>query len=163
MFILSMQRQRHENWELICVTDGPNIAAVRQVEEIGDPRIRVIETGKRLGRWGHPYRQLGLDACRGEFIGMSNDDNYYVPGYIEQMLYALDDADLATCQTVHSYLGWQITEEVDVGSWIARAAIVKATPWTGQDHLSDQDYFQALASRARGSVITVKRPLFVHN
>src|SRR5262249_30258736 len=84
LFLLSIQRQRHENWEVIAVTDGPNPAAVELVECMRDPRIRLIETEKPLGLWGHPYRQIGLDACRGDFIGLSNDDNYYVPGYFEQ-------------------------------------------------------------------------------
>ena len=42
----------------------------------------------------------------GEFIGLSNDDNYYVPGYLEQIVNALADADIAMCEILHSYSGW---------------------------------------------------------
>jgi hypothetical protein len=165
LFILSMQRQRHENWEIVAVTDGPNAAAVRLIANTDDPRIRVIETEQRLGRWGHPYRQRGLDACRGEYIGMSNDDNYYVPGYIEQMLHALDNpADIALCQLLHSHSGWQVDPPGnDLGAWIARASLVRRVPWTGHDFSSDRDYLEALLARAEGRVATVERPLFVHN
>jgi hypothetical protein len=165
LFVLSMQRQRYDNWELVAVTDGPNEAAARLAAETNDPRIRVIQTEKRLGRWGHPYRQRGLDACRGDFIGMSNEDNYYVPGYIEQMLNALGSAaDVALCQALHSYSGWSVVPPgTDLGAWIARASLVRQVPWTGEDFTSDQDYLKSLMMLAPGRVVTVARPLFVHN
>ncbi|MGD0388215.1 MAG: glycosyltransferase [Tepidisphaeraceae bacterium] len=164
MFLLSMRRQRYDNWELIAVTDGPNPLAVEQVKSINDPRIRVIETTEPRGRWGHPYRQIGLDACRGEFIGMSNDDNYYVPGYLEQMIFAMKDADLAYCSCLHSYLSWDVSQmSGDLGSWIARSSLVREIPWTGVELASDRRYFDALHKRAGNRVVEVKRPLFVHN
>ena len=164
LFVLSMQRQRYENWELVAVTDGPNSGAVRMVAEINDPRIRLIETEKRLGRWGHPYRQRGLDVCRGDFIGMSNDDNYYVPGYLEQMLQALESADLAMCQALHSYSAWAVVPAgTDLGCWIARAHLVRKAPWPGNEFTSDRDHLQALVELASGRVAVVERPLFVHN
>jgi glycosyltransferase involved in cell wall biosynthesis len=165
LFILSMQRQRHDNWEMIAVTDGPNEPAARLIAEVNDPRIRLIETEKRLGRWGHPYRQRGLDACRGDYIGLSNDDNYYVPGYIEQMLHAMGDtADLVLCQLLHSHSGWKVDPPGnDLGAWIARASLIRKVPWTGQDFASDRDYLVSLVAQAQGRVATVARPLFIHN
>jgi glycosyl transferase family 2 len=165
LFILSMQRQRHENWELVAVTDGPNEAAARLVADTNDPRIRFIETERRLGRWGHPYRQRGLDACRGDYIGMSNDDNYYVPGYIEQMLNAMGSTtDVVLCQALHSYAGWSVVPAgTDLGAWIARASLVRRVPWVGQDFTSDRDYLGSIMALAPGRVATVARPLFIHN
>ena len=165
LFILSMQRQRHDNWEMIAVTDGPNEPAARLVTEVNDARIRFVETEKRLGRWGHPYRQRGLDACRGDYIGLSNDDNYYVPGYIEQMLSALGStADLVLCQLLHSHSGWKVDPPGnDLGAWIARASLIRKVPWTGQDFTSDRDYLVSLLAQAQGRVATVARPLFIHN
>jgi predicted protein tyrosine phosphatase len=164
LFLLSMQRQRHENWEVVAVTDGPNPQAARVVAEAQDERIRLIETEKPLGRWGHPNRQLGLDACRGEFIGLSNDDNYYVPGYLEQMLNALKKADVATCLIVHSYTGWEVVPAGhDLGAWIARASLVRQIPWPGQYFTADADFLQRLVDLAGDRVVRLQRPLFVHN
>jgi hypothetical protein len=163
-FFLCMKRQRYDNWEIVAVTDGPNAAAVRQVAELRDPRIRLIETERPLGRWGHPYRQRALDACRGEFIGMSNDDNYYVPGYLEQMVLALENAELAICPFLHSYGGWRVSQAGgDLGCWIARASLVRKVPWTGLDFTSDKDYIREMMAVAKDRVVTVDRPLFVHN
>ncbi len=134
------------------------------VAEIQDQRIRLIETPKPLGLWGHPYRQLGLDACRGEFIGLSNDDNYYVPGYLEQMLVALRNADLAMCQIVHSYKSWDVAPPgQDLGSWICRASLVRRVPWPGEDFNADGRYLESLKELAQGRIVEVQRPLFVHN
>lgn len=164
MFLLSMRRQRHENWEVVAVTDGPNPDAKAMVDQFSDSRIRLIETDTPRGCWGHPYRQIGLDACRGDFIGVSNDDNYYVPGYFEQMLHALDNADLAMCQLLHSNAGWAIhTPGGDLGAWIARAAVVRQVRWHGIEHSSDQDYLQSLKAIVGNRIAVVNRPLFVHN
>ena len=135
------------------------------MDQFADPRVRFVETEKPLGRWGHPYRQVGLDACRGEYIGVSNDDNYYVPGYLEQMIFAIEStaADMAICRILHSYYGWDVTPAGgDLGCWIARRELVRKTPWVGTDFTSDQDYIRELVRGAR-KTIEVPRPLFVHN
>ncbi|MEX2113408.1 MAG: glycosyltransferase [Pirellulales bacterium] len=164
LFLLSIKRQRYDNWEVVAVTDGPNPAASRLVAQWNDPRVRLIETDKALGLWGHPYRPLGIAACRGEFIGLSNDDNYYVPGYLEQMLFALENADLAVCPMLHSYYGWKRTAAGgDIGCWIARASLVRQLPWPGNHFHADQDFYGALVALAGDRVVKLDRPLFVHN
>lgn len=164
LFLLSMQRQRYENWEVVAVTDGPNDPAARLVAEMQDPRIRLIQTEQRLGRWGHPHRQLGLDACRGEFIGMSNDDNYYVPGYLEQMVNALADADIAMCAILHNYMGWDATfPGEDLGCWIAREWTVRQVRWPGTEFEADRQYIKLLSELPHVRVVKVNKTLFVHN
>lgn len=164
-FLLCMQRQRYESWELVFVTDGPNDAARAVVEGAADARVKLVETERALGRWGHPYRQRGIEACSGEYLGLSNDDNYYVPGYLEQMVNALqrEDADLVQCAMLHSYSAWDVLEPgFDLGSWIARSELVRATPWSGDDFFYDGEYLGRLKAGAR-RIATVARPLFVHN
>ncbi|MGZ5061243.1 MAG: glycosyltransferase [Usitatibacter sp.] len=165
-FLLSMRRQRYDNWELVFVTDGPNATARSLVDGTADRRIKVIETEKALGRWGHPYRQKGIEACAGELVGLSNDDNYYVPGYLEQMVNALqkEGADLAMCAMLHSYWGWRPLEPGhDLGSWIARRVLVERTPWRGDHFFYDAEYLDLLKRNAAGRIAIVDRPLFIHN
>jgi predicted protein tyrosine phosphatase len=164
-FILAMQRQRYDNWELIFVTDGPFPAAHQAVANVGDPRITVLGTERPMGHWGHPYRQRGMDAATGDWIGLSNDDNYYAPGYFEQMMNAAkgEDADLVLCSMLHSYAGWASLEPGhDLGSWIARRELVKATPWEGDDFAADARHVARLKANAK-RIATVTRPLFIHN
>ncbi len=160
-FMYSMDRQRHENWEIIAVVDG-------KLGNIGiwhpENKLKVIETLERKGRWGHPYRQLGIDAARGEYIGLQNDDNYLVPGAIEQLVYAMEreKADIAACQIVHSYMGWGTAiAGSDLGSWIAKASLVKSVPFDGIGPFSDLEYLNRL--RERGRMAIVNKPLICHN
>jgi hypothetical protein len=169
-FLLCMQRQRYENWEVVAVTDGPNADAAHVEADFkrhhpgAIERLRLIQTAESRGRWGHAYRQNGIDACRGQFIGLSNDDNYYCPGYIEQLMFALEDADIAACQVAHSYSGWAARPAwSDLGCWIARAALVRSVPWEGQEFDSDALYLAKLRARPGVRSAVVNRPLFVHN
>lgn len=171
-FLLCMCVQRHENWELIAVTDGPDPHFVQTIDQAmprqAKDRVVILETPEAKGHWGHPYRQLGIDAAKGEFIGLSNDDNYYCPGYIEQMVNALGtDADLAICNTLHNYFGWGIASPTakapgDLGSFLARRSIVDQVKFTGIDWLADGRYIQTLRRIARKEVL-VPKCLFVHN
>jgi hypothetical protein len=168
-FILCMQRQRHTNWELICVTDGPRGDIMDLVLDVDDDRVFLINTPAPLGQWGHPYRQLGIAAARGEFLGLSNDDNYYVPGYLEQMLYAIqvNCADIALCNHVHSYFGWSHflvdadRNTGDIGAWIAKKSLIDRHVWSGIAVDYETTYLKRLLSGAK--VVCAKRPLFVHN
>jgi hypothetical protein len=176
LLCLSMQRQRWQNWELIIVTDGPLPYLGRYLPAQYDSRIRVIYTDERKGRWGHPYRQLGIDAARGNYIGLSNDDNYYVPGYFEQMVNKLEytDSDLVLCNMLHAYNNWAVTESyasariisTDVGAWLARAELIKKVPWghDRNDFLSDSHYVEKLAETVGlNKVCYVHKPLFIKN
>ncbi len=132
----------------------------------GDARVRLVETERARGNWGHPYRQQGIDSARGELIGLSNDDNYYVPGYLEQMVNALERerAELAMCDMLHSYWGWRLLRAGhDLGSWIARRELVLRTPWEGEDFFSDARYLERLKKNAGDRIAVVDRPLFIHN
>lgn len=163
--MLCMQRQRYEFWELLCVTDGPMVDD-RWYDELfcDDPRVKLIDTPERKGYWGHPYRQLGIDAAQGKYIGLTNDDNYYVPGYIEQMVAALQDeqSDLAVCISVHRYSGWGICAGGDLGAWIADRELLKKCPWPGNHFTADQDHMRLLIKESK-KVSLVKKPLFVKN
>ena len=165
-FLLAIRRQRYDNWELVFVSDGPNPQARAVLDWAADERVRLVETEHARGNWGHPYRQHGIDSARGDLVGLSNDDNYYVPGYLEQMVNALEreGADLAMCDMLHSYWGWRpLRAGHDVGSWIARRELVRRTPWEGEDFFSDARYLERLKKNADGRIAIVDRPLFVHN
>ena len=176
-FYWSMVRQRYRNWSCLFVTDGPWDHAWEEygLDFGGRHFPRLIETPERRGLWGHPWRQLGIDAAlaldpRPAYIGLSNDDNYYTPGYLEQMVLALqtEQAQLALCQIVHSYSGWgrcdaaPVVGMADVGNWLAAADLVASTPWPGSHFTADGEYVEALAAKA-GGWVAVRKPLFVHN
>lgn len=166
LFLLSVKAQRYSNWEVVAFTDGPNALADDVVKEMDDDRIRLIETSEARGRWGHPYRQMAFEQCRGEWIGTQNDDNYLTPGFIEQLVAAGESkrADVVACQSLHRYSAWSaVPPGTDLCAWIARAELVHKTPWLGSGFTADQEYFKAMLSHPGVRGIAVERPLVVKN
>lgn len=167
-FAACMERQRYENWETIFVSDGPifqnsDFAILRGLQEHG--RYQFIETPEKKGLWGHPYRQLGIDMAAGEYVGLSNDDNYYVPGYLEQMIGELqsENADLVFCMAIHRYCGWNVTKPGnDLGCWIAKRELVQQCPWPGNHFTADQDHMRSLIEKSNKTIV-LKKPLFIKN
>jgi glycosyltransferase involved in cell wall biosynthesis len=168
--LYSFRAQTYDNWEAIVVHDGPGPDTRAVIEQIGDPRIRLLETPERKGQFGHPWRQLGIDACTGSYLGLSNGDNYYAPVYFEWMLHVLvtRDADFAYCDMVHSHHHWAYFPTVprksglDLGAWIGKASLVKATPWRDMSFAGDGTFIEDLLPKAR-AIIHIPRCLFVHN
>ena len=172
-FLLCMDAQRYSNWEVIVTTDGPASYDIRALVESATPAVRLVETSERLGQWGHPWRQNGLDVALrsfgGDYICMSNDDNYYVPSYLELMALELDrGADLVLCDQLHAYRGWQWqrTEprcgSCDLGCFMAKRELVAQVKWPGNDFAADGRFVEELAAKA-GKVAHVDRPLFIKN
>lgn len=172
-FLACMERQRWNNIEIIAVTDGItdlNIPFIENLHRGGGREVyktflKVIKTPTAKGRWGHPYRQLGIDAAQGEWVGVTNDDNYYVPGFIEQMVGSAEDAnaDLVICDMLHSYSGWErVAAGGDLGCFLARRELIRQVPWEGDDLKADRRFLQGLVDRCR-NVAIVNRALFIHN
>lgn len=169
-FLMSLRRQRYENWRCFMVLDGPQEHATGS--ELFDG-VTWIETTVRRGLWGHPYRQLGIDHCLAAgatYVGLNNDDNYLTPGYLEQLVAALQEtgADLVLCQTLHACIGWQVIPSeprvgcVDIGNWLAAADLIRQVPFHETDYFADGRFVERMAAKAR-SIVRIERPLFVKN
>lgn len=157
--LFSLKCQTYKNWEAIVVHDGPAPPEIHTLlrDRVQDSRIRMIETPEVRGTWGHYSRQPGIEACEGDVIGITNEDNYYVPVYLEAMLHTLltDEAHMVYCDYVHNYFNYSYftpnrLREVgfDVGCWLARANLVKATPWIYYEFDGDATYAKALLAKA---------------
>lgn len=168
--LYSFKAQTYPHWEAVVVHDGPGPVARRVVDHVADPRVRLVEAPERRGQFGHPWRELGIDACTGDYIGLTNGDNYYAPVYFEWMLHVLTTApaELVYCDLVHSHAQWACVRSapargmIDVGSWVAAAGLVKTTPWRDYGFAGDGTFFEDMLRRARG-VKYIDHPLFVHN
>ena len=168
--LYSLKCQTYDRWEAVVVHDGPGPEAAQIVDAVGDARVVLVETPERRGQYGHPWRKLGIDRSTGDYIGLSNADNYYAPVYFEWMLSALVSAgaDFAYCNMVHSYLRWAPLATraekggLDLGAWIARASLVKATPWWDLGFMGDGTFIEDVLDGAE-AIVHVPGCLFVHN
>ena len=175
--ISSLTLQTHHNWNLILIHDGPSdMRECIQTLILGDPRIMFIETKSRTGNWGHGLRQMALETYDlGNYVVITNADNYYVPTFIEYMLKGFGKSHTAVAtycdKMTHSYKAWDVIPcrlergFIDCGGVMIKSEIAKEVGWKNTtDHSADWLFFTEIAGRYTWkNFIPVKGNLFVHN
>lgn len=178
--VASFQAQTYENWRLLVVHDGPLPAGPTQgrlaVLTGADARVELVLARERKKQFGHPHRQAAVDTLLKSgcaWVGMTNQDNWYAPTYLEWMLsvgtHPKRPKDFVYCDCLHSHKLWRqmITEprrgKLDLGGWLARAELIKQVQFTDYSFDGDGKYIDKLRTRARGKIEKVPGTLFVHN
>lgn len=177
--LASLQAQTYRHFRVAVVHDGPMPenafrsyldGRARKQNEIDDARFVLADVPHR-GVFGHNCRVAGwamLQDCT--YLGSTNGDNYYAPVYLEAMVHALQSqkADLAYCNVVHSHKLWHPMDtklergQIDVGCWLAKAELVRATFWEDFTFAGDWSFLAAMLAK-KPKVAKVKHYLMVHN
>lgn len=172
--INSLLQQTHQNWKLYLIHDGPNETGIReQVERFNDDRIVYSETTVRSENWGHTIRSEWLHKVEGEYVVITNQDNYHTPVFIEYMLRGFKDGIIATycSDMVHSYKAWQIIPcslrrgYLDCAGVMMRTKDAQLVGWHDvTSHSADWFFFEALIKKyGAASFAQVKGCLLIHN
>jgi glycosyltransferase involved in cell wall biosynthesis len=88
--------------ECIVVIDGPDAATLHALSEISDTRLRIIALDENVG--GCEARNVGARAARGEWVGLLDDDDEWLPHKIETQLAAAEAATESVTMVVSRYL-----------------------------------------------------------
>jgi len=169
--------QTDPRWELNIIHDGEAPQDVKEVIALyDDPRIIYTETEKVNGFWGHPNRSAMLQAIETnpkDFILMTNDDNYYVPIFVQTFLgQETPRIGLIFCNTVHSYMGYNVLQTrvaenyIDMGSFVVRADVAKKVGFNHKHLSADGRYAIECADYCRAKklmIVQINRPFFIHN
>lgn len=92
--IESVRRQTNPNWEQIVVDDGSTDATASIVDEIGDPRVRVIRLPHRgLEALAESYNSA-LALARGTFIAVLEGDDVWPEHKLDVQLRSFDHPDI---------------------------------------------------------------------
>jgi len=84
--IRSVDAQTFEDWEHIVVHDGPASDETKAVMELyKNPKRKFIELPKNHGNHTKPKNE-GIKASTGEYICYIDDDNEYLPNFMETMM-----------------------------------------------------------------------------
>ena len=172
----AIQAQTYTHWKLDITHDGPyDRRFVNWVDQVdaNDGRVVVRETPERKQQFGHPHRQAAIDrlmASGCEWIGLTNQDNYYVPTYLEWMVAEAQakKAQLVYCDFVSSHKMWKYvpTElrrgNVDLGGFLAHRSIVEKIKFDKFTFAGDWDYISRLRGAAK-VVAKVNAVLYTHN
>ncbi|MEM5427373.1 glycosyltransferase family 2 protein [Cupriavidus oxalaticus] len=97
----SLLTQTFEDFEVLVLDDGSTDGTVAVAKGIADPRVRVIEDGRRLGL----ARRLnvGIDMACGRYIARMDADDVSFPERFARQVGFLDahpDVDLVGCRAV---------------------------------------------------------------
>lgn len=177
LLALSLIEQTYKNWELLFVHDGPSdkLDKISRAIIESDSRIKLIETAERANDWGHTPRQRGFDELSkggmGDYLVVTNSDNYHVPGYIAKMLEHFDDDTHAVyCDMIHEYYSWRNFETrleysfIDCGCVMTRSATALKAGWNDNSYEGDWRYIADLIGVCGTKAMRkVKATLFVHS
>jgi hypothetical protein len=173
----SIRAQTYPHWCMLVVHDGPSDGLIgdRTLGRISlpEPRCLTHETVVRKQQFGHPHRQMAIDrllelGC--EWIGLTNQDNYYVPVYLEWMLATAQDkqAELVYCDAVHSHKQWKPLSgelrrgHIDLGGFLVHKRIAEKIKFDKFTFAGDWDYISRLKAATK-KTCKVPGTLFIHN
>ncbi|MDK2658127.1 glycosyltransferase family 2 protein [Cupriavidus consociatus] len=97
----SLLAQTFRDFEVLVLDDGSADGTVAVAKGIADPRVRVIEDGRRLGLARR--LNLGIDMARGRYIARMDADDVSFPERFARQVGFLDahpDVDLVGCRAV---------------------------------------------------------------
>jgi hypothetical protein len=174
--------QTDSRWVLHIVYDGP---APQKILEIVKPfingnrkdeRIHFYESPERYQKYGHPNRRTMLQSIEcspHDYILMTNDDNMYVPRFVEYMLKAAKfNTGIVYCDTVHSHMEYNLhisylkENFIDMGAFIVRSDVAKKTGFN-HDHFSADGTYAveclSTCNKMRLKEVKISKPLFIHN
>lgn len=169
--------QTVSEWELLLLHDGPNATGLAaSLRQLGDPRVRYYESPTRYNDWGHSLRAMGLEQIatepiEGDFVVVTNGDNYYCPGFVETMLRAFESSVVAVyCPMIHNHYGWRLIDSrlehkwIDCGCLMARRDVAINTGWTSREYSADWSYVsQMIGNYGAHRIKRIDNILFVHN
>jgi hypothetical protein len=160
--------QTYQNWELHIVHDGPGA-----VELPKDKRIKFKHTQKRSANWGHSIRRDMLQSVTGDYVVITNPDNYLIPTFIEKMLAGFQQGIIATycSQMVHNYIGHNVINcslkrgYLDCSGVMLKLAEAKAVGWNDvTSHSADWFFFNDIIKKyGQQSFARVEGCLLIHN
>lgn len=167
------------------IHDGPNPEfdeVMGSLAREAPGHVSFESTPSRFNDYGHSLRELGLRSARGDYVLLTNADNYYIPHTTRFLTEAArhTQADVLLFDMVHShdrpggrnqpaYCFFQTSYarlSIDMGSAAVRGELARRAGFRDKAHDGDATYFEDVA-RARLPhqlmVCKIARILLVHN
>lgn len=185
ILIHSFLCQSSQDWELHIYHDGydkEHEAIVKPYQEKYPEKIHYHYSKKRYNDWGHSLREKALETLPlGEWTLLTNDDNYYVPIFVESVLNAansspdtkmiyFDCIQRTKAKNSHSqeYYGLQqsipVMLQIDMGSFVTRSDIFKSVKFESKAFIADGIFIETLIKTyPDAAFLKLNQCLFVHN
>ena len=181
-FLLSLACQTSNDFVVKVIHDGPDLETRKVIELVKQsyPNLMLSyeETQNRYNDYGHTLRDIGLKSSSSEYILLTNDDNYYVPVFVEEILADIKvrKLDIVYFDMVHNHkiydlpnpIGYQtlITEprlnRIDIGSFVFKGKIGKMVGFNDRSFAADGIFFEQLLTKTK-KIGKIEKVLYVHN
>jgi len=190
VFVQSWLNQSDRNWILTVIHDGHDdefVEIMKYFATIEPDKIDYQCTDIRFNDYGHSLREIGLHSARGDYVLLTNADNYYIPKALEFINAALleqqsSNVDVVMFDMVHShsnpgrrklpaYSFFEVSyqrESIDMGAAIVDTDLAKKTGFADKSFDADATYFESVARKKNAggeklSIIKIPSILLVHN
>lgn len=179
ILIDSFRVQTDKRWELHVIHDGEVPTDVKRIFDTYaglEPQITFYRSECRKGNYGHPNRRLMLekiDIEENDFILLTNDDNYYVPEFVNYChSHMTKTVGMIYFDMLHNYYSYDVLKtrplinNIDMGAFIVRGSIAKKVGFKSDKYEADGIYCVACANYCRKNsfeIVKVPGILFVHN
>ena len=181
-FVQSMLNQSKKDWILTVIHDGPNKEfdqIMGSYKKILPNNINFENTSKRYNDYGHSLREMGLKNILGDYVLLTNADNYFVPGAIEVLIDTIikanDNIDVVIFNFVashHNYINFNTSYKrhfIDISSAIVKKELAEKAGFADKSYDGDATYFEKVAKVSQQvqnrklNILKINRTLLVHN
>lgn len=186
VFVQSWLNQSRDNWVMTVIHDGPS-AEFDEImcgfQDAAPGRIGYSSTPRRFNDYGHSLREIGLKSVSGDYVLLTNADNYFVPRaleFINQELSRGGNPDVVMFDMVHSHHhpgGRRVPSysffktdyargSIDMSAAVVRADLAVRAGFRDKSFAGDATYFEDVAKACpagRPRIAKIRQVLFVHN
>ena len=183
VLIHSLLAQTVQNFKLLILHDAYDEqmdVLLSQYKARNPSLIDYAFTEVRHNDFGHTLREIGIRLVDTPYLLLTNDDNYYCPIFVENMMQALHahQADLVLCDMIHSHNNpgghqqppYSLLKtapqpgSIDIGCFIVKSSLAKQVGFRDKRHDGDATFFADILSKnPQIRVAKVNQVLFVHN
>ena len=185
VFVQSWINQTKDNWILTVIHDGPNEefnSIMRGYKDECPTRIEFLTTEQRFNDYGHSLRDIGLKSIKGEYVLLTNADNYFIPKtiYFINEVFIVHRPEVVIFDMVHShnmpggrslpaysYFETKLERRsIDISSAIVKASLAEKAGFRDKTHDGDASYFEDIMKLKFPdglSFAKIPRVLLVHN
>lgn len=177
ILIDSFLDQTNSNWKLYVIHDGPIPKEVKLImNRYSDDRITFSYTETRNAQSGFGNRDMMIKSIIGDlddFVMSTNDDNYYVPTFVDEMLKLITPtAGIIYCNMIHSHFGYSLLSTIlqkyyiDMGAFAIKLTLAKKIGITDRTDVADGVFVEACLKECNRVGMTTHKSekiLFIHN
>jgi len=175
MAISSIIIQTNNNWTLHIICNGP-VDDIEFIKNIFSkfPNIRYSVLDKHYDDFGHTPKNYGLERALEDWVVMGNDDNYYTPCFVDEILKSISknpNLKFIYCDMIHNHYEYNLFKcspkigQIDMGNVITLTKLSQQIPLNIDRYEADGIFVETYISKfcQEDNIHHIPRIYFVHN